>query len=128
MITVAVALIINEQEQVLISQRQQHQHQGGKWEFPGGKCEANESVFDALVREIHEEVGLSITDAEAFMSIEHDYGDKQVRLEVYKVTQFSGQAESREGQRVEWVPVVELRQRQFPDANVAIIDRLISPA
>lgn len=57
---VAVAIITNDQQEILVAQRPLHVPHGGRWEFPGGKLEANESAEDALVREIREEVNLEI--------------------------------------------------------------------
>ena len=57
---VAVGVIVNEQRQVLLTRRHNDAHQGGLWEFPGGKVEAGESVVDALARELAEELGISV--------------------------------------------------------------------
>ena len=123
---VAVAVIINAQQQVLIALRQTHQHQGDLWEFPGGKVEADESVYAALLREINEEVGLVITSAHELLIVSHDDGDKTVLLDVWRVDDFSGQAQGREGQHLRWCPISALKQDEFPAANVAIIDAIKS--
>lgn len=123
-VRVAVAVIINAAQQVLISWRQPHQHQGGLWEFPGGKCEPGETTYAALVREIDEEVGLKIQQASPLISLSHDYGDKQVELDVWRVTQFDGDASGREGQPLKWCHYSELDPSQFPAANAAIIEAL----
>ena len=75
---VAVAIVVNSKQEVLLALRHAHQHQGNLWEFPGGKVELNEPIHDALVREIQEELGLLITSAEPFIEILHDYSDKSV--------------------------------------------------
>jgi len=125
-IHVAVAVIVNEQQQVLVALRQAHQHQGDLWEFPGGKVEADESVYEALVREIKEEVGLTITSAHALLTVSHDYGDKIVLLDVWRVDGFVGQAQGQEGQRLRWCPISALKEDEFPAANGAIIDAIKS--
>ena len=124
-IHVAVGVIVNAQQQVLIAKRPQHAHQGGLWEFPGGKVEANESVFEALTREIKEEVGIDIQQAQALMMIEHDYGDKKVVLDVYLSTDFAGEANGLEGQEIAWVAKHELKNYAFPAANSAIIEKFL---
>ena len=123
-IDVVVAVLFNTQQEVLISRRHSHQHQGGLWEFPGGKREADESILQALKREIAEELGVEVEQAEPFVQIEHDYGDKQVNLDVWLVTAFSGVPRGREGQPLRWLAVEQLTPSDFPAANVAIIDAL----
>ncbi len=120
---VAVAVIV-QIERILISKRDIAAHQGGKWEFPGGKVEPNESIEQALVRELREEVGIDVLQHEPFMLIEHDYQDKLVKLDVHLVLEFEGQAEGKEGQLVRWVPVTDLNDYDFPAANQPIVAAL----
>ena len=123
-IHVAVAVIINEQRQVLISYRDQYRHQGNKWEFPGGKMEAGETVEQALQREIEEELGLVIGTSIALLNIEHQYPEYKVHLHIHKVSEYHGQATGREGQTVQWCCIDQLYQYEFPQANQVIIDYL----
>lgn len=123
-IEVAVGVLLSEDSKVLTSWRQAHQHQGGLWEFPGGKREPDESLFEALKREIHEEIGVEVVEAKPFVRIDHDYGDKQVSLDVWMVSQFNGEPSGREGQDLRWQAINELEADQFPAANVAIITAL----
>lgn len=118
--------VIKRDNQVYISKRADDLHQGGKWEFPGGKREANESMEQALARELFEEVGIQVTEQSEFMLIEHDYGDKKVRLDVRLVEAFSGQASHQEGQVSQWVDISRLNQFTFPEANQVIIDKLLN--
>lgn len=123
-IHVAVGIVINTQKQILLAKRHAHLHQGGKWEFPGGKVEANESVSDALIRELKEEVNLDVSSTTEFMDISHDYPDKHVRLDIHLVTDFSGNASGMEGQQVKWVEVQSLSEYEFPEANKPIVEKL----
>ncbi len=123
-IEVAVAVMLSEEQKVLTSWRQPHQHQGGLWEFPGGKREAEETMLEALKREVHEELGVKVEQAEPFVRIDHDYGDKQVSLDVWLVSRFSGEPSGREGQPLRWQRVEELQAEEFPAANLAIIEAL----
>lgn len=125
-IHVAVGVVINADGKILLSKRADHLHQGGLWEFPGGKVEAGESVFEALVREFQEEVNITIETAEPLMDIHHDYGDKYVVLDVWQSTQFTGEAKSNENQLIEWVLPNELNQYEFPKANELIIEKIVS--
>ncbi|GAB3011459.1 8-oxo-dGTP diphosphatase MutT [Bowmanella dokdonensis] len=122
---VAVGVILRD-KQVFISKRAERLHQGGKWEFPGGKVEDGESVQQALARELKEEVDIQIRASESFMLIEHDYGDKHVRLDIHLVRDFNGEPHGREGQEGRWVVVAELGNYEFPKANLPIIDHLMS--
>jgi 8-oxo-dGTP diphosphatase len=105
----------------LLALRHQHLHQGGKWEFPGGKIESNETVEQAIIREISEEVSLDVESTAPMMVLEHDYGDKLVCLHVHWVKDFRGQAEGVEGQEIKWVEVNQLSEFEFPAANQPIL-------
>lgn len=125
MVHVAAGIIVKG-KQVFLSKRNVEQHQGGKWEFPGGKVEAQETALAALTRELKEEVNLDISNAELFHQVEFDYGDKQVRLEFFIVTEFTGQERGLEGQKTAWVDIQTLSEYNFPAANQVIVDKLIS--
>ena len=121
LVHVAVGVVANELGQVLIALRSPLQHQGGLWEFPGGKVEVGEALLDALQREFLEEVNLQVLNAEPLLKIHHDYKDKQVLLDVHLVTEFSGSEAGREGQELRWVAIKDLKEFEFPEANKAIV-------
>lgn len=127
LVHVAVGVVIGNGGKILIAKRAQDAHQGGLWEFPGGKVTAGESVQTALARELAEELAIDVEASEPFIKITHDYGDKKVLLDVYKVTSFSGIACGNEGQPILWVSLAELNQYTFPVANRAIITALLLP-
>jgi 8-oxo-dGTP diphosphatase len=116
-----VAAVIRDQGKILIAQRAVDAHQGGLWEFPGGKCEAGETGAMALCRELEEELGIRAGTYRPLIKITHDYPDKSVCLDVWEVSAFSGQAYGREGQPVHWVAPSELSAYAFPAANHPII-------
>ena len=118
--------VIRRGGHVFISKRAAALHQGGKWEFPGGKIEAGETAQQALCRELKEEVGIEVQQASDFLLIKHDYGDKQVKLHIQLVETFSGEPEQREGQVAQWLPIRSLTEYEFPEANKAIIEKLLS--
>lgn len=124
---VAVAVIINKNDEACISLRSQEVHQGGLWEFPGGKVEQGESVDAALVREIKEELNLVINHSRPLIKITHSYPDKKVCLHVRKILSFNGHATGAEGQQVRWVPIDQLSAFDFPEANTAIVKALQLP-
>jgi 8-oxo-dGTP diphosphatase len=120
-IHVAAAVIRSADGRVLIARRAPEKHQGGLWEFPGGKVEQGESVYSALVRELREELGIGVTAARPLIQVRHDYPDKQVLLDVWLVTAFDGQAHGAEGQPLAWVTAEDLPFYEFPAANRPII-------
>ena len=124
MIHVAVAVIFNDQGKILIAERPPHKYAPGLWEFPGGKVEKNETVQEALHREIIEEINLTILSARPWLQIHHDYSDRSVLLDVWIIEQFSGEPESMEGQLIKWVSLSELDQFTFPEGNKEIIEKL----
>lgn len=126
-VQVAVAAIINEHDEVLIARRPQGAHQGGLWEFPGGKMEPGETLDQALARELREELGIAPLRSRPLITLHHDYGDKRVCLRVCRVESFSGVPHGREGQPLRWVSVAELQAYAFPAANRPIISALQLP-
>lgn len=120
---VAVGVIKKENE-FFLTKRLADAHQGGKWEFPGGKVEADETVHQALSRELKEEVAIDILTCTPLMQISHDYGDKKVLLDVFVVDNFTGNARALEGQQEGWFTLAEFSNLNFPAANQAIIDKL----
>jgi 8-oxo-dGTP diphosphatase len=124
---VAVAVLVNEDDEVCISLRHKEAHQGGLWEFPGGKIEPGETVEQALTREIAEELDLAIESSRPLITINHHYSDKSVCLHVRKVLAYKGQATGVEGQQIKWVPVSQLPLYDFPDANLPIVNAIQLP-
>jgi len=126
LVHVAVGVVLNSHNEVLIALRAKQAHQGGLWEFPGGKVEAYETIQQALVRELKEELDIIADCFKPLVVIEHDYGDKTVRLDVWLVTQFDGDPVGCEGQQVKWSTIDELTRYEFPAANKKIIEKIFS--
>ncbi len=127
-IQVAVGVIRNDQGELLITQRHSHQHQGGCWEFPGGKVELNEQIEQALHRELEEELAIEVKQAEPLIVIPFEYPEYHVVLNVWQVTQFSGDPVGQEGQPIAWVNETQLDGFSFPEANRAIITAIQLPS
>ena len=119
-VRVAVGVIC-QGRQLLLSKRRQDAHQGGLWEFPGGKIESGETAGTALHRELQEELGIQVQCSEPLLEVRHDYADRQVSLEARWVSQFSGQVVAREGQPLRWVSATQLCEIDFPAANRPIV-------
>ncbi len=118
---VAAAVIRGGDGRVLIARRPETAHQGGLWEFPGGKVEGGETVRAALVRELREELAIEVAAACRLIQIRHDYPDKHVLLDVWEVTRFDGEPQGAEGQPLAWVAADALPLYAFPAANQAIV-------
>ncbi len=116
--------VIAQGEQILLARRADHQHQGGLWEFPGGKVESGESVAEALSRELQEELSIVVEQSQPLLTIEHNYPDKSVLLDVWFVPRFSGEPRGVEGQPLQWVSVQSLHTVEFPKANIEIVNHL----
>src|SRR5476649_797813 len=125
---VAAAVIRDSAGKILIARRADTQHQGGLWEFPGGKVEADESVETALARELQEELGIVVSAARPLIKVQHDYPDKQVLLDVWEVSAFTGEPHGAEGQPLEWVAPRDLIDYAFPAANAPIVAAARLPA
>lgn len=123
-INVAVGIVFNEQNQVLVGQRVVKDQYYKKWEFPGGKLESGESVEQALTREFKEEVGIDVLQSDSFMQIEHDYPDRHVRLYVQTINGYAGQVQSQEGQALKWVNIGDLNGLDFLQGNKVMIEAL----
>ncbi|MEC6832740.1 8-oxo-dGTP diphosphatase MutT [Photobacterium toruni] len=125
-IWIAVGIILNPaQDQIFITRRDANAHQGGLWEFAGGKVDANETAEQAVIRELNEEVGIEVTALTPFMSLAHDYPDKALLFDFFTITAFIGEAHGNEGQAGLWVAINQLDQYPFPKANAAVLAKIV---
>ena len=123
-IEVAVGIVFDQENRVLVGQRTVKDQYFEKWEFPGGKLEADESAEAALIREFKEEVGIEILSIEYLMQLDHDYPDRQVSLNVYTINHYQGEIKAMEGQALRWVSSPELNDLDFLTGNQAIVEAL----
>ncbi|HDM8127276.1 TPA: 8-oxo-dGTP diphosphatase MutT [Vibrio harveyi] len=125
-IHIVAAIIFNQDKsQIFITKRPDDKHKGGFWEFPGGKVEQGESVEQAMIRELEEEIGITVTEQSLFEHLEYDYPEKSLKFDFMTVSQFDNQPYGREGQEGCWVDVAALLDYTFPEANVPILERVI---
>jgi 8-oxo-dGTP diphosphatase len=123
-VDVVVGLIGDSSGRWLVNCRPPGTPLAGAWEFPGGKRLPDEAPLAALKRELDEELGIEVLEAEPVLVLEHDYPDKRVRLDVWHVLTFRGQATARERQPLRWVSVAECRELPLLPADWPIVARL----
>jgi len=123
---IGVAVIWNDQGEVLIDRRLEEGLLGGLWEFPGGKIEANETIPDCIQREIKEELGISIEVRDHLITLNHAYTHFRVTLNVYHCRYLAGEPQPIECEEIRWVKPEQLSQFPFPKANTKIIDAILS--
>lgn len=123
MIRVAVG-ILKRNGRVLVAERPADKPYAGYWEFPGGKIETNETGEAALKRELDEELGIDITVAQPWFEHIHHYPDKSVQLEMWLVTEFSGEPFSKEQQQLRWVTFSEMNSLRLLEGNIPIMSRI----
>lgn len=127
LVLVAACALLDSDGRVLIAERPQGRSMAGLWEFPGGKIEAGERPEDTLIRELHEELGITVKEAclapLAFAS--HGYPDFHLLMPLYVCRRWDGIVSAREGQRLAWVKPNKLRDYPMPPADVPLIPHLI---
>lgn len=127
-VNVVAGVIRDHAGRILLGRRPSHVDQGNLWEFPGGKQEAQESPFQALQRELFEEVNVQVQQARPLIRITHAYPQKTVLLDVWEVERWSGQVWGKESQDLKWSLPSELAHNPFPAANYPIIKALQLPS
>ncbi|CAG9180484.1 NUDIX domain-containing protein [Cupriavidus pinatubonensis] len=120
---VAVGVLVQPDGRFLLAQRPGGKPYEGYWEFPGGKLEPGETVEAALARELHEELGLDITECVRWHVLEHDYPHAYVRLHFCKVTAWRGDPIGREGQAFSWQTVPVTVEPLLP-ATIPVVEWL----
>ncbi len=116
--------ILKRDNKILVAERPDNKPYAGYWEFPGGKIEENESSNAALIRELHEELGIRVISAQPWFEHTHAYPDKIVLLEMWLVTEFLGEPHGKENQTLQWATFPELVALRLLEGNWAIIERI----
>jgi mutator protein MutT len=126
-IHVMAGVLSDESGRVLVCQRPVGKHLAGRWEFPGGKLEKGEAPLAGLRRELAEELGLDLVTAEPLIRLAHDYSDRRVLLDVWRVTEYAGAPQGLDGQVFEWVALDDLPAIDLLEADRPIITALRLP-
>ena len=122
---ISVGIIRNAEGEIYITQRAADAHMAHKWEFPGGKIEAQESPEQAVIRELQEEVGITATSLHQFDKLEYQFPDRHITLWFWLVDGWEGEPWDKEGQPGRWVAQRDLVAGEFPPANAPVIEKLI---
>lgn len=123
---VSAAVLIDVDKRILIAQRPEGKNMAGLWEFPGGKIAAGETPEYALVRELHEELGI-LTCMECLTPLtfaSHSYDDFHLMMPVFACRKWKGDIVPQESQAVKWVRLNELSSYDMPEADKPIIPLL----
>ena len=123
MTVIVTAAVIERDGRLLVTRRPKGVHLEGLWEFPGGKCEADEPLADCLRRELLEELGADAIVGDEIFTTSHDYPERSVRLHFFACT-LTGEPRPMIGQEMRWVRRDELRSLKFPPADDELIDLL----
>ena len=116
--------VIRRGRRYLVTRRDPAKHQGGLWEFPGGKREAGESLEACLARELDEELGVRVRVGERLALVPWTYPDRRVLLHFFRCRIASGQVAPREGQPHRWVTPAELAALPMPPADATVVATL----
>ena len=120
---VVTAAVIDRDGRFLVTRRQQGVHLEGYWEFPGGKCEAGESLDACLARELREELDVEAHVGEEVLVTTHPYADRSVELHFFRC-ELRGEPRPLLGQEMRWAARDELATLEFPPADDELIQRL----
>lgn len=123
LVLVSAVALIDVDGRVLLAQRPEGKSMAGLWEFPGGKVEAHETPEAALIRELHEELGID-TWASCLAPLtfaSHAYPDFHLLMPVFACRKWQGMPQPREGQVLKWVRAADLRTYPMPPADLPLI-------
>jgi len=124
---VVACALIDTDRRVLIAQRPQGKTLAGLWEFPGGKVESGERPEATLIRELHEEIGITVREGclAPLTFASHAYEDFHLLMPLYICRRWEGDVVAREGQNLAWVRANKLRNYAMPPADLPLIPHLI---
>ena len=123
-VEVVAGALFDAAGRVLIAQRPPGKALAGRWEFPGGKLHEGESAYDGLVRELGEELGVTVHAAERLIRYAHAYPDRTVWLDLWIVSAWSGEPQGLDGQAFKWVEPVRLHEEDILEADRPMIEAL----
>jgi len=127
LVLVAACALIDPDGRILLAQRPEGKAMAGLWEFPGGKVEAGEKPEETLIRELYEELGISVNETclAPLTFASHGYDDFHLLMPLYVCRRWDGVVSGREGQALKWVRPNKLREYPMPEADEPLIPHLL---
>lgn len=122
---VVAAAIIYQEGKILLTRRKLDAHQGGLWEFPGGKQELGETLEECLKRELKEEIDIEVTRLSHFYTLRHRYAEEEVELHFFTCSTFEGTPQGLDCMEMAWVPHHELASYEFPAADQPVLKKIL---
>ena len=125
-VSVVACALIDADGRVLLAQRPEGKSMAGLWEFPGGKIEPGETPEQSLIRELAEELGITVKEAclAPLTFASHSYADFHLLMPLYVCRRWDGTVQPQEGQQLAWVRPNQLRDYPMPPADVPLISHL----
>ena len=123
-IVVGAAVVKNENGNVLVAQRREDQMLGGLWEFPGGKQESDESIFECVIRELKEELGIDVELDDKIMCVHHTYSHFTMEMHMFWARIQSGEPRAIECRHFKWIALKDIRSLPFSKADLKVIDAI----
>jgi mutator protein MutT len=123
-LVVVAAAIIERDDRVLLTKRQEGTHLAGFWEFPGGKCAPGESLHACMARELLEELRVEVTVGEELLVTTYDYPERRVELHFLRCD-LLGEPAPQLGQQMRWVSRQELKTLELPPADAELVEMLV---
>lgn len=127
LVLVSAAALVGSDGRLLLAQRPMGKAMAGLWEFPGGKVETGETPQGALVRELKEELAVTVAEADLqpFSFASHSYEKFHLLMPVFLVRAWQGEIEAREGQQLAWVSAAEIKRYPAPEADLPLFEQFI---
>jgi 8-oxo-dGTP diphosphatase len=121
---VVTAAVIERGGRLLVTRRLKGTHLEGYWEFPGGKCDAGETLEGSLLRELREELGVDSIVGRELLATTHQYPDRRIELHFF-MCELAGEPQSQLGQEMKWIAREELRVLPLPPADAELVELLL---
>jgi 8-oxo-dGTP diphosphatase len=122
---VVAAAILQREGRILLTRRKLDAHQGGLWEFPGGKQEVGETLEQCLRRELKEEIDIEVGTVKPFSVLRYHYPEKEVELHFFTCSTFQGDPKPLGSIEMAWVPKGELTFYEFPAADRPVVEKIL---
>jgi len=124
LLSIAIGILRNTKNEVLLGKRMKGKNLKGYWEFPGGKIKPDETPEEALFREFQEELGIEIGRSKKMESISYQYDQYDVLLMPFKIIDYVGNPAGLEGQELMWCATDQLKEIEILPADQSLVEKL----